>query len=406
MRQTHLWIEDPTETDGTVVVSAVIENPGRDRTRLWYRIPVEYRSALTKGCDPFVVATLFMAMREATDEVVHGEVSPSLLRNLEEFRTAWACWRPERYTKIEIVADIEREQPKAENSTGAIVSFSGGLDSCFTVWRHHTGRCGRLKRNIQAGVMVHGFDIPLIERDVFDRAAQKSARMLASLGIPLIPMATNFRELGDVWVDAFAAGAVSCLMMLQGGYTAGLFGSSDPYHRLMLPYGSSPVTDWMLSSDTFQFILDGAAFTRSEKAGEIANWPEALRYLRVCWQGDQKDKNCGRCEKCIRTILNFRVMGLSLPACFEQDVRDDQIFNLRDLNLAQILELEYIFLEAQAMSVSDSWVVALEKCIKRNRRAMSGKLCLRHRIRSILALRKRAPWLVKVIESRTSGKNK
>lgn len=372
-RKTHLWIDDPIESDGTIIASATIENPKHERKHLWYRLSEEHSSVITKACDPFVLGTLFMAMLRSTDLYVHGEVSPSLLRNLEEFQSAWICWRPNRYTKIEICADVEKEQPKANNSDGAVVVFSGGLDSCFTVWRHYTGSCGRFRQNIQAGIMVHGFDIPLDQSDVFRRASAKSRRILESVGMELIPMATNFRGLEGDWDDTHGAGLASCLMLLQAGYAAGLIGSSQSYHGVVLPHGSNPMTDWLMSSDNFSIIHDGTAFTRGEKAREIANWPEALKYLRVCWQGKQKDRNCGRCEKCIRTILNFRSMGLSLPECFEEDVSDNQIMGMKDMNLPRIVLLEEILSTAKEASISESWVIALEKCVKKNRKMAEGR---------------------------------
>ncbi len=112
---------------------------------------------------------------------------------------------------------------------------------------------------------------------------------------------------------------------LQGGYSEGLIPSSLPYHALVLPWGSNPLTDPLLSIRTFAIVHDGAAFTRAEKVKQIAHWRQALQNLRVCWEGDRKDGNCGHCEKCIQTILNFRAVGLGLPPCFDQDVADEEI---------------------------------------------------------------------------------
>lgn len=368
MQHTHLWQEEVTQVDGFTTLSVIIEQPNQTPSRLWYRVPSEYSSVLTKNSDPFVVATIFLAMQQSTNLVVHGDVSPSLLQNLAEFQAAWSCWCPQRYQQVEITAEVEREQPKASTNQ-AIAAFSGGVDGCFTVWRHRMGRCGRWQRPIQAGLMVHGFDIPLTHEEVFHRAAQKSKAMLSSLGVELIPIATNFRELEQDWEDAFGTGIVSCLMVFQGGYTAGLIGSSDPYHALNLPYGSNPITDPLLSSQSFPILCDGASFSRLQKVQEIANWHEAYTHLRVCWEGSQPDKNCGRCEKCIRTILNFRVLGLGLPPCFEQDVIDEQILGIHGLHKAQLIELTPILEAAKAAAISDSWVKALEVCIKQNQRA-------------------------------------
>jgi hypothetical protein len=323
--QTNLWLESSKELEGLVVRSATVELPDRKRVNIWYSVPAHYKSTLTEGAEPFVLATIFTAMRRSTDLVVHGDVSPSLLRNLTEYQGAWACWSPKRYSKIEILPDVEREQPIANVTDRAISAFSGGVDSCFTVFRHRARRAGRLNRNLLASVMVQGCDIPINQSEVFQRAVARSAKMLGSLGMELIPVTSNFRELDKNWVDSHGALVVSCLWLFRKGYSSGLIPSTEPYDDLVLPWGSNPVTDWLLSSDSFTIIHDGAAFTRNEKVREIANWLEATRYLRVCWEGNQLDRNCGRCEKCIRTILNFRVMGLPLPECFEDDVTEQEI---------------------------------------------------------------------------------
>ncbi len=368
MAQIHLWPEETMTVDGSTTVSVTLEQPEGERTRLWYRLPVEYGSSITPSCDPFVVATLMLAMRQSADVVVHGQVSPSLLRNLMEFQAAWVCWRPHRYHLIELTAEVEQELTPTEDATRTLVAFSGGVDSCFTLFRHRTGRCGRPQRNIQGGLMVvNWYEHNQKPQAQLDRAAQKSQQMLESLGVPLIPMATNFRDFPQDWEETHGTAIASCLMLLQGGYGGGLIASTEPYQAL-IPWGSNPVTDHLLSSHSFQLIHDGAAFTRIQKVAQIGDWSEALRGLQVCWQGQDKDRNCGRCEKCVRTILNFRVVGLSLPECFEQDVTDRAILSLRGLNPLQIAELEQILRTAQGKSISASWVDALSQCIQTNKR--------------------------------------
>jgi hypothetical protein len=83
--------------------------------------------------------------------------------------------------------------------------------------------------------MIHGLDIPLEEQQPFAKAAEKSKALLASLGVELIPLATNFRQLPLDWENAFGTALASCLMLLQGGYTTGLIASSFPYQALSFP---------------------------------------------------------------------------------------------------------------------------------------------------------------------------
>lgn len=387
MSQTHLWKEDNVQVEDSIIVSATIEQPDRTRQHLWYRVPHEWSSLLSASCDPFVVATILTTMNQSTDLVVHGEVSPSLLQNLADFQAAWSCWRPRQYKPIEITAEVEQEQLGAKSSDSAIATFSGGVDSCFTVFRHRTGLVGKHPRNLKAGLMVHGFDIPLEQNQVFDRAVAKSKTILTSLGMELIPIATNFRQIIKLnWEDVFGTAAASSLMLLQGGYTVGLIASASPYQSMLFPWGSNPVTDPLLSSNAFQLVHDGAGFTRQQKIREIANWPEALQNLRVCWQGEQLDRNCGRCEKCIRTILCFRVVGITNPSCFEQQVTDEQILGMKGIKGSQLAQLEKILQDAKAAQISDSWVKALERCIQQNRQHLAVKAFeskLKEKIRNV-----------------------
>lgn len=367
MRQIHLWREETLAADGTLTISAIIEYPNQTRTPVWFRVPAQYSCHITPSCDPLVVATLLLAMSQSMDLKVHGQVSPSLLRNLTEFQAAWAAWRPNIYHPIEISAELEREEVNPEAEEKAIVAFSGGVDSCFTVWRHRTNNCGRRQRNLQAGLVVHGFDIPLENQAAFDSATEKARTILSSLDMETISMATNIRQLALNWEDVFGTAVASCLMLTQKSYTAGLIASSFPYQALSFPYGSNPVTDWLMSSQAFQIVHDAAEFTRIEKIRELTNWQEAQENLRVCWQGKEPDKNCGICEKCIRTMLIFRIFGVGLPPCFEHDISDQDISKIK-VKEGPLTELERVLDAAKTAQVSESWVDALSKSIRRNQR--------------------------------------
>ena len=372
MKKLHLWKDKLVESQEKVTTSVTIESDNGTRRKLWYRVPSRFRDQLSDSYNHFVVGTIFMAMGESSDLVIHGEVSKTLLRNLEEFQAAWSSWYPELYEIIEITADKEVDYPEQKKTNNALAAFSGGVDGSFTVYRHNKGLCGRLKRDIKAGLFIHGFNIPLDRDDIFNKAAEKASIMLKSLNIDLITLATNFRQLGTNFRDSHAAEIASCILLFENSYSTALITSTEPYNNLKFPWGSNPITDRLLSSDKLEFIHDGNAFTRSEKIEVISSWPEALKYLRVCWHIDNLDQNCCKCEKCIRTILNFRVLGLGLPECFEHDVSDEMILKIKRLNPVTLSFLEEIHSQAKERSISESWVSALEKCVKRNGKALGG----------------------------------
>jgi hypothetical protein len=74
---------------------------------------------------------------------------------------------------------------------------------------------------------------------------------------------------------------------------------------------SGPVTDLLLSTDTLEFIHQGAIYQRVEKVQAISKWKLAQQNLRVCPHSVFRDDglNCSRCEKCIRTMLVLYALG-------------------------------------------------------------------------------------------------
>lgn len=361
----HLWPEEIVREGDNITLGAIIEKPDGTRRRLWYRLPEAYRDAVTKSCDPFVLGILFTIMKSPVEMQVHGQVSPSLLRNLAEFQEVWSCWMPDKYKRNEISADVEEESLRAE-SDEAILAFSGGGDSAYSAWHHRVGNTDRQKRNLVAGVMFHGFDFPLSEPDIFAGAAERSRLMLASIGMELIPIATNFREMGGTWEEAHGAGLASGLALLQGKYNTGLIAGSYDYAHLVIPWGSNPITDWMMSSDSFQILHDGAALDKLEKIVMIKEWPEALKYLRVCYTG-QTSGNCCRCFKCVKIMMIFRMLGLGAPECFEHDISDSEILRLRFPNLGDIHSGEKFVEQAKAASIEAPWLRAFQFSIFINR---------------------------------------
>ena len=352
----YVFPETHTLRDGLVTISAAVERRGQERKTLWYRVPEEFAYAVTPSSDPFVLSTLFKAMREHAELVIHGEVSPALLRNLEEFQHVWAMWKPEVYQPIEIRADVEREQAPAP-SNAAITAYSTGVDGSFTAWRHHTGLSGRRTRNLRAGMLVHGFDIGLEQPEIYAQTLARARAMLSSLGMETVPLATNLRRFAIDWFDALGAGLASCLVLLQNGWNSGLIASSYPYDHLHIPYGSLPLTEWMLSTGTFEIVHDSADVYRVDKVRALADWAAARENLRVCFLGNRRD-NCCRCRKCLRTILEFRAVGAGLPECFAHDANIWQILTVASA-ADEIVFIQETCTRLRASGTKGAWVRAM-----------------------------------------------
>lgn len=382
----EIWPEQPRIVGEQVEIRARIETGGSGKQTLWYRLPAVHQPSITDSLDPFVIGTVMYGMRRGTSLRAHGRVSPSLMRNLEEFQAAWRCWMPDVLREVPVHADTESEDPRVPGDD-TLMTFSGGLDSCFTAWRHTQGLCGRRRRNLKAAMMVHGFDIPLAEADIFQRAAENSRKLVESIGLELIPVTCNFRELGDEWEQAHGAALASCLHLLRRRFPTAMVASSHVYNALRFPWGSNPLTDVMLATESLSIVYDGGDYTRREKAREVAAWSEAMARVRVCWAGDHKDRNCGTCVRCVGTAICFAVEGKPVPTSLPIESLDEAIRALTSTRLKPVVitRLDELLQAARLAGIRDSWVGVLEECIAQQRgRSESGLAKITYKLRDRL----------------------
>jgi hypothetical protein len=318
----------------------------------------EYPAAL----DGFVLGVLLHAMDVGEPLWVHGPMSRTALYNLEELQSFWRRWRPRRYKHIEIrpeaIVDLERRKPIRR----AMATFSGGADSTFTLLRHGKRRLRSASYELGAALLVHGFDVDLANTVHFERLVERLKPFLDECGLDLRIIRTNIRA-PDLqgWEDGHGAMLASCLHQYSHEFEFGIIAGTDPYHQLNLAYGSNPVTDHLLSGDALAITQDGAGFTKVEKIALISSYPTAMRGLRVCWEGKDQYRNCGRCGKCVRIRLAFMAVGVPNPPCFDGSL---------DLSAIDVMtvptRLEYDRLAALAAyadgrNVKEEWLRRVKK---------------------------------------------
>jgi hypothetical protein len=360
----RVFPEPPVPVDGRVVLGAHIEGLGTQPQRLWFSVEARHAPYLSSLADPFACALQLPAMRSGAALVIHGPVSHALLRNLEQFQQIWHTWAPSEVTPISMRADQEVES--APQSDNTLMLFSAGADSSFSVYRHHRGLVGRRSRRISAGLMVLGFDIPHFEVDEFRAAFENSRRMLESLGIDLWSMATNFRDVVGDWEPGHGTAIAACAHCFAGHFATALVASTSTAASLDSPWGSHVLTDRLLSSDRVRVVTDGEDVGKLDKVILLAEWPEAMRRLRVCWMSERRDRNCGECPKCVLTSLLFLANGLPLPSTLRRPAPE----RVRRLPLHAAWEVRTIhgLLErASAVRVADQpWFLALPECLRWN----------------------------------------
>lgn len=368
-KEKHVWLDEdkPREVENTIRRLYRVDNTNDGNTiarkNLFFDISGPSVGRM-QNMDSAAVSLIHLAMNERRNLVLHGPVSRRLLENLEEFQMAWSSWRRDLYQPIKVIADSEIDPEPLDPQQKAIAAFSGGVDASFTVWRHFNKAPGQYHKNLSGVMLVQGFDLPLGDDQLFSRVKADMEEMVEDLDVLFYTVQTNVQQFLPHWEMNFGAGVAACLHQFSHDFRYGLIGSDEPYNQLVLPWGSNPITTPLLSARNFEIVYDGTGYTRTERAAHLADWPGAMKHLRVCWEGPKTGRNCCKCEKCIRTILNFRAAGVERPPAFEHDVSDEQIRNVRLKGAAQRALMQEILMTARERATQDSWVDALEQILR------------------------------------------
>jgi hypothetical protein len=318
--------------------------------------------------DGFLFGILLRLMEMGAPVRIDGAISRQALRNAIELQDVWSLWCPNKYRRVSLepasVVDLSPEAGKQ-----VICAFSGGADGTFSLLRHRLRWLGEAALPVGPALMVHGFDVPLAEAHSFDLLVKRCVPLLSQLGVPLHVARTNLKVASQQhWGYSFAAQLACCLHQFTGIYSGGIIGSSEPYDAQVFPWGSTPMTDPLLSGGTFSIFHDGAGYSRTAKLERIKDHEIALRTLKVCWEGPHAEENCGTCEKCVRTRLNLLAVGVPSPPCFSGPLDPGAISTIGLPGPAQYAELLSIFNYSRQHGIEAEWMDVLRARLDRYRR--------------------------------------
>lgn len=195
----------------------------------------------------------------------------------------------------------------------ALMLFSGGLDAAVTLLRHASEALSL--------VTVRGADIELADESQWDLCLRHIRSEPTFSAYPHATVIANLREFYSQEVDARLLfgwwghvqhghgllGLLAPLSHVQGAGTCYIAGGS-----FMEAWGSTGAGDQLLAWAGVRCVHDAERMTRQEKAEIIVQHARRLGRkisLRICYSGLRVDGNCGRCEKCYRTALNFILAG-------------------------------------------------------------------------------------------------
>ncbi len=279
----------------------------------------------------FLVGCIVPAMHFGEKRIaMDSEICPGLKEGLETVMALMTKWSDGKYQPLDIEAETQKGVTSYRKTGRAGLFLSGGMDSLAALRLNTTRYPEDHPGLVRDCLLVHGFDIGgVMERGmkyhVFDRAFRAMTTIAEDAGCSIIPVYTNIRHLcdkRDLWLGKFfgavlAAVGHAFVPRLDLVYIAS---SYDLYN--LVPCGSHPLLDPEYSSFDLRINHRDLSLGRMDKLKIVADWDAAFQNFRVCLANVEDRLNCGKCEKCVRTMTGLVGLGAlhNTQAFVEDDV--------------------------------------------------------------------------------------
>jgi hypothetical protein len=335
-----------------VAATVLWEDCDRPRQEVYFETDEAFSDSLCCNPHAFLIACLIPAMHYGEKRVfIDAEICPELRDGLVTVMS----WLRQWYYKadnelVQIDVKVKQNLPDLRKPVRAGLFFSGGIDSFAALRANRLNFPLQHPRSIRDGLLVYGLEQD--DPELFELVVNSLSEVARDSGITLIPVYTNlylnYREEDaahhfSFWGYEFGGAALAAVAhAFARRFTAVSIAAT--YHTSYLePWGSHPLLDPNYSSSDLRILHDGIALSRFDKTKLIAEWDPALKHLRVCNKYKQYRAgmfNCGRCEKCIRTMLTLLALGVldKTQAFPTNDVSAELVLDKVDIHK------EYIFL--------------------------------------------------------------
>ena len=269
------------------------------------------------------------AMRTGGTLRIPASISPRLLRTQPEFQAIQRAWSREwkfgdpPLEEVAVSAPA-RAQPPTQPNGRVAAFFSGGVDSWSTILNHP---------EITDLIFVRGADLLLgtpVHEALVEEVESRLRAVAAELGKRITVVETNLRQFSDPlarWETYFGCALVTVALFAQALFERVLI-AGDIDHEVQPAVGTARMVDQLWSTEQLEIVDDGGRFNRMERIRGIADNPQVQRSLRVCWRNPDSAYNCGRCRKCLQTMIALETLG-----------KRDRVATFPDLDLDAVAEI-------------------------------------------------------------------
>lgn len=296
------------------------EDCDRPTREIYFETDEEFSSSLSCNPDTFLLACIIQAMHYGEERVsIDAEICPELRDGLITAMSLNRYWYGMSRNLVRIDAKTRTNTLSPSTPERAGFFFSGGIDSLATLRNNRLNFPLEHPWSFKDGLLVFGLEVDKMEN--FEHVISALIEIAHDADIKLIPVYTNIRCMDDGWWSYWEnelEGAVFSAIAHAFTHRLTVVSIASSFDIPNLhPLGSHPLLDPCYSGSDMRIRHDGFALSRLNKTKLIADWDVAIQNIRVCNKSEfyqQGMLNCGKCEKCVRTMLAFLALGMSKKA--------------------------------------------------------------------------------------------
>lgn len=314
---------EPIETDTTVIRRAAITGSHGAEA-----VSIEIPAAIAGDRDDhawLVGLGIWPAILAHTDLHVAADIELGHLNRIERLLHVYRSWMPALpIPRVTVAAETAVSTlPPAE---GTAAYFSRGVDSMYEAALHTKAR-----DPLTHLVFLDGIE-PRHSPGTAAGEIEQATAAADLLGLPLEVVRTDAHALtghAQDWSDVHGCVLAALATSFGGALGEVVIPSTDSYATLV-PYGSHPLLDPLLSTSSMTVTHGDLGAGRAAKVAAIAaQRPDLLPYLKVCYEEDRVD-NCGRCGKCIITMAALQAVdALGVATGFPNAIPMDELRAMR-----------------------------------------------------------------------------
>lgn len=296
----------------TLITDVTIDN---NKESLWFKVEKKYGEFLCyERSDAYLVAVLNYAMVNHHDIVLEAPVSEGLLFKIENILVPALIESNPTWHTPNIIAEIAKDRLPNAGAVGTGISC--GVDSLHAVakktgLKYKSFNISHLTFN---NVGSHGEGEEAHKR--YLSRLERPKKFAQEYGFELVISDSNLMDVikqNHFWTHTYSSMfPVLCLQKLFSVYfyaSSGYKYSEISFKRTQhIGSGSyEPISLHVFSTDNTSILSEGTGLSRMEKIKGIADYKPSYKYLNVCLD---EEYNCGKCSKCVRTLLELDALGI------------------------------------------------------------------------------------------------